>query len=36
MPVEKFNAINYKAMALFKLGIMIFNFVPYLALRIVG
>jgi hypothetical protein len=36
MPVEKFNAIHYEAMALFKLGILIFNLVPYLALRIVG
>jgi hypothetical protein len=36
MPVEKFNAIHYETMALFKLGILLFNLVPYLALRIVG
>jgi len=36
MPVEKFNAIHYAAMALFKCGILLFNLVPYLALRIVG
>jgi len=36
MPVEKFNAIHYSGMALFKCGILLFNLVPYLALRIVG
>jgi hypothetical protein len=36
MPVERFNAIHYSAMAFFKCGILIFNLVPYLALRIVG
>jgi hypothetical protein len=36
MPVEKFNAIHYAAMAVFKCGIFLFNLVPYLALRIVG
>jgi len=35
MPVEKFNTIHYEAIALYKLGILIFNLVPYLALRIV-
>jgi len=36
MPVEKFNALHYAEMALFKCGILLFNLVPYLALRIVG
>lgn len=36
MPVEKFNAIHYGSMALFKCGILLFNLVPYLALRIVA
>jgi hypothetical protein len=36
MPVEKFNAIHYTTMAVFKCCILIFNLVPYLALRIVG
>jgi hypothetical protein len=36
MPVEKFNTIHYEAIAFYKLGILIFNLVPYLALRIVG
>ena len=34
--VETFDAIHYGGMALFKLGILIFNLVPYFALRIVG
>ena len=36
IPVEKFDAIHYAAMALFKTAILLFNLVPYLALRIVG
>jgi hypothetical protein len=34
--VEKFDAIHYAGMALLKLGILLFNLVPYLAMRIVG
>ena len=34
--VERFDEIHYSSMALFKLGIFIFNLVPYLAFRIVG
>ena len=34
--VEKFDAIHYAGMALFKTGIFLFNLAPYLALRIVG
>jgi hypothetical protein len=33
---ETFDSIHYMGMALFKLGILIFNLVPYIALRIVG
>ena len=31
-----FDAIHYAGMALFKLGIFLFNLGPYLAMRIVG
>jgi hypothetical protein len=34
--VEKFDAIHYAAMATFKLGLFMFNLVPYFALRIIG
>jgi hypothetical protein len=34
--VERFDEVHYQAMALFKIGIMIFNLTPYIALRIVG
>ncbi len=33
---EQFDALHYGGMALFKLGILLFNVVPYLAMRIVG
>jgi len=36
IPADKFDVIHYGAMAGFKLGIILFNLVPYLALRIVG
>ena len=36
LSVDKFDAIHYSGMALFKIGIFLFNLVPYLALRIVG
>jgi len=36
LSVDKFDAIHYSGMALFKIGIFFFNLVPYLALRIVG
>ena len=36
MSRENFDAIHYGGMAAFKLGILLFNLVPYLALRIVG
>jgi hypothetical protein len=36
LSVDKFDAINYAGMALFKIGIFLLNLVPYFALRIVG
>ena len=36
LSVEQFDAMNYIGMALFKIGIILFNLVPYVALRIVG
>ncbi len=33
---ESFDAIHYAAMAIFKLLIVVFNLVPYIALLIVG
>ncbi len=36
LSVERFDAIHYTAMAFWKMGIFMFNIVPYLALRIVG
>lgn len=34
LSVETFDAIHYGGMGLFKLGIFLFNLVPYLVLRI--
>jgi hypothetical protein len=31
---EKFDEIHYAGMALFKIGILLFNLAPYLALRL--
>lgn len=33
---EQFDAVHYAGMALYKIGILLFNLVPYVALRIVG
>ena len=33
---EQFDALHYAGMAIFKIGILLFNLVPYIALRIVG
>ena len=33
---EQFNAINYTMMGVFKLLVIVFNLVPYIALCIVG
>jgi hypothetical protein len=36
MSVEQFDALHYAGMALYKVGILLLNLVPYIALRIVG
>lgn len=36
LPVERFDAIHYAGMAIYKIGILLFNLVPYIALHIVG
>ena len=36
LSVEKFDTIHYAGMAFFKIGIIVFNLVPYLALLIVA
>jgi hypothetical protein len=36
LSVETFDAIHYAGMAIFKIFLIVFNLVPYLALRIVG
>ena len=36
LSIERFDSIHYIGMAVFKLGIFLFNLVPYIALRIVG
>ena len=36
IPEDKFDSIHYSGMAFFKLGIFLFNLVPYFALRIIG
>ncbi len=33
---ERFDSIHYLGMALFKMAVLIFNLVPYLALRIIA
>ena len=33
---EQFDATHYAGMAIFKLGVVLFNLVPFLALYIVG
>lgn len=35
LSVDTFDAVHYAGMALFKVGIFLFNLVPYLSLRIV-
>ena len=36
MPVETFNAIHYAGMAAYKIAILLFCLVPYLALHLIG
>ena len=33
---EKFDAVHYTLMGIFKLGIFLFNLVPYLSMRIIA
>jgi hypothetical protein len=35
MSQERFDSIHYAAMAVYKVGILLFNLVPYVALRLV-
>ena len=35
LSLERFDAIHYGGMALFKMAVVVFNLVPYLALRLV-
>jgi len=35
IPQDRFDAIHYAGMAFFKILILMFNLVPYLALRII-
>lgn len=36
LPPERFDAIHYLAMAVYKIGVLLLNLVPYLALRLLG
>jgi hypothetical protein len=36
IPAEQFDSIHYAAMAVYKIGILLLNLVPYVALVIVG
>jgi hypothetical protein len=36
LSVGQFDAINYAAVAVYKIGVLLLNLVPYLALRMVG
>lgn len=36
IPVETFDTIHYSGMAVFKIGILLLNLIPYFALRIIG
>ncbi|MGE5237646.1 MAG: DUF6868 family protein [Chloroflexota bacterium] len=36
LTAEQFDSIHYAGMAIYKIGILLFNLVPYVALLIVG
>jgi len=36
LTTEQFDAIHYASMAIYKVGILLLNLVPYVALHIVG
>lgn len=36
LAAEQFDALHYAGMAIYKIGILLFNLVPYVALRVAG
>lgn len=36
LPIEQLDALNFAGMAIYKIGIFLFNLVPYVALCIIG
>lgn len=36
LPVDRFDTIHYAGMIFFKISILLFNLIPYFALRIIG
>ena len=36
LSVEQFNAVNYAGIAFYKILILVFNLIPYIALKIIG
>jgi len=36
LPADQFDSVHYEAMAIYKIGIILFNLVPYVVLHIVG
>jgi hypothetical protein len=36
LTAQQFDAVNFAGIALYKVGIILFNLVPYVALRILG
>ena len=36
MPIEQFNAIHYAGIAVYKIGVLLFTVVPYVALVLVS
>ncbi len=36
LTAEQFDAVNFAGIVLYKVGIMLFNMVPYVALRLLG
>ena len=35
LSIEQFDAVNFAGIVLYKVGILLFNLIPYIALRIV-
>jgi len=36
LTAEQFDALHYSGMAVYKIGVLLFNIIPYIALRIVA